>query len=75
MKRLGLDTHDEPFLFYLEKGKHEITLEAVLGDLADLLFQTEEALYELTSIYRSIIMITSTLIYARISGPSDSQLA
>lgn len=60
MKRLGLDTHDEPFLFYLEKGKHEISLEAVLGDLADLLFQTEEALYELTSIYRSIIMITST---------------
>ncbi|NMA55826.1 MAG: extracellular solute-binding protein [Firmicutes bacterium] len=60
MKRLGLDTHDEPFLFYLEKGKHEISLEAVLGDLADLLFLTEEALYELTSIYRSIIMITST---------------
>lgn len=59
MKRLGLDTQDEPFLFYLTKGKHEIRLEAVLGDLAALVERSEETLYELNSIYRSIIMITS----------------
>lgn len=59
MKRLGLDFQDEPFLFYLTKGKHEIRMEAVLGDLAPLVAQSEEVLYELNSIYRSIIMITS----------------
>ena len=59
MKRLGVDTHDEPFLFYLTKGKHTIRLEAVLGDLAALVERSEEVLYELNSIYRSIIMITS----------------
>ena len=59
MTRLGTAHQDEPFLFYLTKGTHEITMEAVLGDLAPLVSLTEETLYELTSIYRSIIMITS----------------
>ncbi|NLJ74542.1 MAG: extracellular solute-binding protein [Firmicutes bacterium] len=59
MKKLGLDHQDEPFLFYLEEGKHEIRLEAVMGELAHLVQVTEETLYELNSIYRSIIMITS----------------
>jgi ABC-type sugar transport system, periplasmic component len=59
MKRLGLDFGDEPFLFYLTKGKHEIRMEVVLGDLAELVQLSEEVLYELNSIYRSIIMITS----------------
>lgn len=59
MKVLGQDLIDEPFLFYLEEGKHEIRLEAVLGDLAPLIRLTEETLYELNSLYRSIIMITS----------------
>ena len=59
MKRLGQETGDEPYLFYLTKGKHEIRLEAVLGDLAALVQRSEETLYELNSIYRSIIMITS----------------
>lgn len=59
MKQLGLDHQDEPFLFYLEEGKHEIRLEAVMGELAHLVQVTEETLYELNSIYRSIIMITS----------------
>ena len=59
MKRLGLDHQDEPFLFYLTAGTHEIVMEAVLGDLAHLVQLTEETLYELNTIYRSIIMITS----------------
>ena len=59
MKRLGLDHQDEPFLFYLAAGTHEIAMEAVLGDLAHLVQLTEETLYELNTIYRNIIMITS----------------
>lgn len=61
MKTLGEDHQDEPFLFYLTAGTHEITIEAVLGELAPLVQLTEETLYELTTIYRSIIMVTSAV--------------
>ena len=60
MKTLGADLQDEPFLFYLEEGKHEISMEVVLGDLSEFVLLTEETLYELNTIYRSIIMVTST---------------
>ena len=56
---IGGESRDEPFLFYLTKGKHELTMVACLGDLAGLLQQTEISLYELNTIYRNIIMITS----------------
>lgn len=59
MKILGLDYQDAPFLFYLTKGTHEIRMEAVLGELAELMRFTEEILYELNTLYRNIIMITS----------------
>ena len=60
LKRLGLGDQEEPFLFYFSKGTHEIRMEAVLGDLANLVRLSEETLYELNTIYRSIIMITSS---------------
>lgn len=50
---------DEPKLVYLEKGKHQIRLEVVLGDLATLIRTAEKSLYELNTLYRHIIMITS----------------
>lgn len=50
---------DNPYLFYLNEGKNSITLEVVLGDLADIIRQVEEKLYDLNTIYRRIIMITS----------------
>jgi len=59
IKQLGADYQDEPFLFYLTAGKHEIMMEAVLGELAPLVQLTEETLYELNAIYRNVIMITS----------------
>lgn len=46
-------------LVYLEAGKHTLTLEAVLGDSAEILRRTENAIYDLNTIYRRIIMITS----------------
>ncbi|HHU61610.1 MAG TPA: extracellular solute-binding protein [Natronincola sp.] len=60
IKQLGLEEQDEPFLFYLTAGKHEIRLEAVLGEMGDLIRLTEDTLYELNHIYRNIIMITSS---------------
>ena len=49
----------EPKLIYLEEGRHQIRLEVVLGDLAPLIRSAEESLYEINTLYRHIIMITS----------------
>lgn len=59
MTVLGERTHGEPFLFYLEEGKNTIYLENVLGELSDILRTTQDSLYELNTIYRRIVMITS----------------
>lgn len=50
---------DEPYLFYLTKGKHELRLEVVLGDIAPLIGEVQASLLELNAIYRKILMITS----------------
>lgn len=60
MRVLGLEETGEPYLFYLTKGRHTLTLEVSLGRLAAFLRRTEDSLLELNSVYRSIIMITST---------------
>lgn len=54
------DEAGEPYLFYLTKGKHEIKMDVVLGALTEVLKETEGCLYELNTIYRRIIMVTST---------------
>lgn len=60
MHVLGEEQQGEPYLFYLEEGKHTIKLEVVLGDLAPLIRIAEDALYELNTMYRQILMITSS---------------
>ncbi len=54
-----IGSENGPAYVYLEEGRNEIRLEVVLGDLAELLSRTEDTLYELNTIYRRIIMITS----------------
>jgi len=59
MKVLGAE---EPFLFYLERGRNTITLEAVLArELAEILRIAEESVYTLNEVYRRIIMITGAV--------------
>ena len=48
----------QPFMFYLQKGYHEITLKAVPGEVANVVRELEDAVYKLNYIYRKIIMIT-----------------
>lgn len=55
----GREEEGEPYLFYLNKGRNLIELECVLGDLADLIRIVQDSLYEINTIYRRIIMITS----------------
>lgn len=52
------DTGD-PYLFYLDEGRHTLRLENVLGELTEIVRATQESLYELNTIYRRIVMITS----------------
>lgn len=56
-----LGGEEEPYLFYLPKGKHEIKLEVTLGDLAPLIRSVEESVLELNYIYRQILMITGAV--------------
>lgn len=49
---------DTPYLFYLTAGKHTLTLETVLGDIAASVRAVEESTYRLNDLYRRIIMIT-----------------
>lgn len=59
MRVLGDEEQGEPYLFYLTAGEHTLRMEVTLGDLADLLRRVEASLYELNTVYRNIIMITS----------------
>lgn len=54
-----LGGEDEPYLIPLEKGRHEIALEVVLGNQASLIQAVEDSLYRLNTIYRKIIMVIS----------------
>lgn len=50
-----LGTENEPFYFYLEEGKHTITLEVSLGDYGSQINRIQEVIDELNRMYRSII--------------------
>ncbi|MGM0879932.1 MAG: extracellular solute-binding protein [Bacillota bacterium] len=53
---------EKPYLFYLEEGTHEITLEVVPGEFSETVTVLENALYSLNKIYREIITITGTSV-------------
>ena len=50
----------EPYLVYLEKGKHELRMDVVLGEFSEVLKDLTEVVQEMNALYRKIIMITST---------------
>lgn len=49
-----------PYLFYLTEGKHTLRMQATLGDMAPLLEEMQDTVYDLNELYRQIIMITGT---------------
>lgn len=59
MKVVGETETGMPHLFFLEAGEHELKLEVVIGDLVKYIQQAKNDLYDLTSLYRQILMITS----------------
>ncbi len=56
IQTLGTDT--EPFLFYLEKGTHELTLEVSLGEYGPLIAQIQNSINNLNKLYREILVYT-----------------
>ena len=56
--RLNVLGNKEPYLFFLNKGRHKITLEVSLGSRADILNDVEDIVLDLNHLHRRIIMIT-----------------
>ena len=52
------DEEGEAYGFYLDKGKHTIRMEVVLGEFSDIIGDVQEAVLDLNSIYRKLIRIT-----------------
>ena len=50
----------EPFLFYLEKGVHTITMTAKLGPIGEIMTRTEADTAYLGEVQREIVKITGT---------------
>ena len=48
------------YLFFLEKGKHILSMEVTLGDLAAAIDTVDDVLYQLNKIYREILVITGS---------------
>lgn len=48
----------QPYIFYFDEGIHEIKIETVPGETAELSRNISDILYSLNSIYRQIFMIT-----------------
>lgn len=56
VETLGDD--EQEYVFYLEEGENELTMEVTLGDLADVLNRVNDSLYNLNEAYRKVLMIT-----------------
>lgn len=55
-----LSSGSEVLSFYLSEGRHTLTLEAVAGDVSQMVREVDSALNSLNRIYRRIVMITGS---------------
>ena len=49
---------DDPMFFYMDAGKHTLTLEAVPGEIGEIMGDIDEIVYQVNSYYRQIRAIT-----------------
>ncbi|MCD7772095.1 MAG: extracellular solute-binding protein [Oscillospiraceae bacterium] len=54
------DEDGDTLYFYLEAGEHTLTLEAVPGDIGEIMRELDDLVYYLNSYYRQILMITGS---------------
>lgn len=55
----NIDDYND-YLYFLEAGEHTLRLESVLGEMGEVLRESESFMYELNSLYREIITVTGT---------------
>lgn len=53
------DADGNVIYFWVEAGEHELTLEAVPGEIGDIMRRLDDIVYYLNSYYRQILQITS----------------
>ena len=59
-KNMVLGGESGPYSIYLEKGRHEITMENAVGDLTDTMGVLQAVVANLNELYLSIVMLTSS---------------
>lgn len=52
------DADDNPLYFHLDAGKHTIALEAIPGEIGEIMGELDEVVYNVNSYYRQIRQIT-----------------
>lgn len=52
------DANGDTMYFYLEQGKHTITLEAVVSEIGDVMRRLDDVIFNLNTYYRNILQIT-----------------
>ena len=52
------DDNGKPYLFYLTRGEHTLSLEVAAGRMGEVLKSLSDCVLDLNAIYRSIIMVT-----------------
>lgn len=52
------DKNGDPMYYYLEAGTHQITLEAIPGEIGEIMGELEDIIYEINTYYRKIREIT-----------------
>ena len=60
LKETVFSYENEPYKFYLEKGRHTLTLAVSLGEMADIINSSSALLSDINAVYRKIITITGT---------------
>ncbi len=52
------DSDGNPIYYYLEAGEHELTMEAVPGEIGEVMSELDDIVYDITSYYRRVRQIT-----------------
>ncbi len=52
------DENGDPSYVYLTKGKHELTMEVIPGEIGDSMRRLDSIVYDINQYYRKILMVT-----------------
>ncbi len=61
IKTLGNEETGEDYLFYFDKGEHEVSMEVAFGDITNILREVNNAVFDMNEYYRKIVMISGTV--------------